>query len=781
MQKITSAKLLKTKYFIWVVLAFAMASCKYTEHIPENQYLLWDQDVYENGDKNPSGNAESILKQQPNNKIPLIKIMPSVAIYNWGDGTDSSFWGKLGTAPVIFDSAKAEKATEQIRYYYFNEGYFGAKTAYDVEFRKRKRWAEVHYRVKTGPRFYLKEYSIDCETKHVKALIDFFSEESLIKVGEPYNANLLDAERVRLTDMLKNHGYYDFSKSYINYEADSTLGGHQVEVKMIVGQKPKSVGDTMLYVDHEQYTYNKIYVQPDYSYKDKKEPDDSLEYRKYTFIYDSLEYKPRYFTDAIHFRTGDTYKQKDVRDTYAHLVGYQAFAVTEIKLSEGEPDTSGPTLNALIHVKPLPKRTLSLEPEITTTNGYGGVNMSLNWVNRNIFGAGEALEIKLNGGIDYQPSLGGSRSSQTTEYGVEVGIRFPRFLLPFNTVGLMPKRMRPSSKVSVSANRTSRLEFDRETFGVRLSYFWNESNVKSYTVDLYDVTYSRLFKISDDFKASLTEFQSRSFQSELVSATRATFVYNGQLDADIKNPFFIRLSGEVAGTSLWLGESLATGSFDNEGTLDSIVGVPYYQYGRIEGDLRHYFRLGKGITWANRAYSGYILPYGNSVIEQDGVRLLQPPFSKFFYMGGSNDLRAWPAYRIGAGTQGNTNYTTGRDTSFAIGTVKFLASTELRFPIYGFFEGAVFLDAGNIFLTGGLQNAKGNEGTQLNLNDFLKNMALGTGFGLRLNLDYFILRADFGIKMYDPGLIGLRDPWVIKDVGPRLNNWTYNIALGYPF
>lgn len=759
-----------------------MASCKYTEHIPENQYLLWDQDVYENGDKNPSGKAESILKQQPNNKIPILNIMPSVAVYNWGDGTDSSFWGKLGTAPVIFDSAKAEKATEQIRYYYFNLGYFGAKTKYDVEFRKRKRWAEVHYRVNTGPRFYLKEYSIDCETKKVMALIDYFSYESLIKLGEPYDAGLLDAERMRLTEMLKNHGFYDFSKSYINYEADSTLGNHQVEVKMVVGQKRKALGDSTVYVDHEQYKYNKVYIQPDYSYKEKDAPQDTLGYRNYTFVYDSLEYKPRYFTDAVHFKTGDSYQQKNVRDTYAHLVGYQAFAVTEIKLSEGEPDSSGPTLNALIHVKPLPKRSLSLEPEITTTNGYGGVNMSLNWVNRNIFGAGEALEIKLNGGIDYQPTVGGSRSSQTTEYGAEIGIRFPRFLLPINTVGLMPKRMRPSSKISVSASRTSRVEFDRETFGAKLSYYWNETRLKSYTIDLYDITFSRLYEISDAFKANLSEFQSRSFQSELVSATRGTFVYNGQLDAEIKNPFFFRGSVEMAGTTLWLGESLASGSFNNDGeTLDSIAGVPYYQYGRIEGDVRHFFKLGNGITWANRAYSGYILPFGNSFIEQDGEMLRQPPFSKFFFMGGSNDLRAWPAYRIGAGTQGNTDYVKGRDTSFAIGTVKFLASTELRFPIYGFFEGAVFLDAGNIFLTGGLENADGNEGTQLSSKNFFENMALGTGFGLRLNLDYFILRADFGIKMYDPGLIGIRDPWVIKDIGPRINNWTYNIALGYPF
>jgi outer membrane protein assembly factor BamA len=136
---------------------------------------------------------------------------------------------------------------------------------------------------------------------------------------------------------------------------------------------------------------------------------------------------------------------------------------------------------------------------------------------------------------------------------------------------------------------------------------------------------------------------------------------------------------------------------------------------------------------------------------------------------------------LGAGSQGNTDYDQGRDTSFAIGTVKFLLSTELRFPIYGFLEGAVFVDGGNIFLSGGLEDLQENDGTGFSMNSLVKNMALGTGFGIRLNLDYFVLRADVGVKMRDPGLIGVRSPWVIQDVAWRPRNWTFNIALGYPF
>lgn len=779
--KIRAAKLLKTKYFIYFLLGICLVSCKYTEHIPEERYLLWDQDVYENGERNPNGSAESILKQQPNQKLFGV-LMPKVAVYNWGDGTDSSFFSKVGEAPVVFDSLKAKRATEQIRYYYVKKGYFGAVSELDVEFRDNKRWAEVHYRVTTGPQYSLRNYSVKAENQRIMGLISFFEDESFIKEGKPYDEYLLDKERTRLTTIFKNHGYYAFSKSYINFEADSTVGSHKVDVKMVISKRPVAQGDSTVYLNHEQYHFAKIYVQPDYDYALNDTPGDTIGYRDYIFIYDSLAYAPRYFTDAIHFRSGDLYTRRDIRETYAHLVGYQAFASTEVKLTEGERDSLGPTLDALIHIKPLPKRTFTIEPELTTTNGFAGVNMGITWTNRNIFGAGEALEIKLNGGVDYQPTVTGDRSSRTVEFGGEVGIRFPRFLLPISTVGLLPKRMRPSSKISLSANRTSRSEFDRETFGGKLSYFWNESSVKSHTIDLLDVSFSRLFEINDVFRNALSEFQVRSFQSEFVSASRWTFVYNGQLDGNIKHPSFFRSSLEVAGTSTWLGESINSGNISNDGgTLDSIAGVPYYQYTRLELDYRHFYNITSKLTWANRINAGYILPFGNSTIDSGATVVRQPPFSKFFFMGGSNDVRAWSAYRLGAGSQGNTDYDQGRDTSFAIGTVKFLLSTELRFPIYGFLEGAVFVDGGNIFLSGGLEDLQENDGTGFSMNSLVKNMALGTGFGIRLNLDYFVLRADVGVKMRDPGLIGVRSPWVIQDVAWRPRNWTFNIALGYPF
>lgn len=773
------ANLVKKVHILWIVIGMAsLVSCHYTKHVPQDQRLLWDQDIREKDDKSAIKGAESILKQQPNQKI--LWSMPKVTIYNWGNGQDSSFFSRIGEAPVILDSIKTRKGAEQLQYYYFNRGYFGAKTDYKISLYEKKRWARVDYYVTPGARFYLDTIETEVRSPKLRGLVNHFSSETVLKKGDPYDADQLDRERSRLVEIFRNHGYYNFSKSYISYKADTTLGNYKVYLKLIIDKKPFRSGDTILYKEHEKYRFNEVYIEPDYDFKNQSKPGDSMEYMSYVLAYDTLEYKPRYLTDAVHFKEGDIYRQKDVRETYSHLVGYQAFQITEIKLKEGPRDTAGPTLNAIIHLYPLPKYTFNIQPELTTTNGYGGLNMSLGGTWRNVFGAGEALDLKFSGGFDYQATAGDDVASQAIEVGGELSISFPRFLLPFNSVGLLPKRMRPRSKISLSANRTTRFEFDRESFGGRLSYFWNETRLKTHNVDLYDVTFAKLYEINPTFEGNLSEFQQLSFQSEFITATRYSFTYNGQLDERKVNHQYFKGIFEMAGTSIRLGKALAPQGENTDGSFDLVAGVPYYQYIRPELDYRFYWNFTEKLSWANRGYTGFILPYGNSAVRSDdGLNLLLPPFSKFFFMGGSNDLRAWPAYRLGPGTQPNTDYGEGRDTSFAIGTIKFLLSSEFRFPIYGYFEGAVFVDAGNIWLSGGLEQVV--PGSGFNISDLVNDLAVGSGFGLRLNLSYFVLRADIGIKLRDPGLAGRGSPWVITDRAGQPANWTYNIALGYPF
>ncbi len=757
--------------------------------------LLIDNDIYVNGEKGAPAEASAILKQQPNigiwlpwedflgaNDLHWLYISPTLGIYNWGNGKEKNLFSRIGSPPVILDTTKVEKGAQQLQIWYFNNGYFNATSSYAIDsLQKKSQKAEAIYRVKTGSRYYIDSISKEINNKHLFGLTVFFREDSHIKPGDPYNADNLNKERRRLAEIFRNHGYYNFNHNYITFEADTFNTGDTVDIRMIISDRPVEQGDSTIYKPHEVYRINEVYIRPDKDYVENDAPADTLLYRDYQVLYDTLKYKPRYLTDAVHFKRGDKYEERKVKDTYSHLVGYKAFQLSEVTFQPGPRDSAGPTLNAFINLSPLAKRTWTFEPELTNTSGSSGLNLGVRattgWTNRNFLGAGEALEVRFTAGREKQPTPGSVEPTTTFEIGTEVSLRFPRFLLPFNTVGLLPKRMQPQSRVSASVSRLNRIEFDRTTFNTQLSYNWRESRRKSHQVDLLDISYSLLDSVQQNFLENLTPIQVRAFQSEFITATRYTYTINEQVELHRTNYRFLRVSVEEAGLFLGLYDRAFRFSEELPSGQQGIFNVQYFQYVTLDVDARYYWNFQPQKSWINRIYSGYILPFGNSRIGTDSASVRIPPFSKYFYMGGSNDLRAWAAYRLGAGTQNNTNYRDGLDTSFATGTFKLLFNSEYRFPLVSSLRGALFIDAGNVWYTGGLQD----ENSDLNLKALYRELAIGTGIGVRLDLDFFVIRFDVGMKVRDPGLIDENEEWVILTQPNYLKNLTYNIALGYPF
>ncbi len=746
--------------------------------------LLMDQSIIVNEKNNAPEEAEDILKQKPNNGIWLFSpkfgyfLSPSLTLHNWGDNTDSSFFTKVGKAPVIVDEEKIARGAAQLQLWYFNKGYFKARANYKIDsIHKKENKASVNYTVKTGPRYRVKSYNTYTETESLKPLLSYFSKDQMVLPSQAYDADLLEKERLRLTKIFKEHGYYGFSKNNIGYEVDTFLQGNWVDIKMVIQQHKVINSDTSYFEDHKPYIIKDIYIILKNLDATVTKPLDSLTFDEFHLLFDTLLYKPRYLTDALHFEKGDLYNEQIIKESYSHLIGYKAFSENQIKLIPVDP--ANDTLNQLVatvNLKPLPKQTTTQELELTFIGNNPGINASVGWVNRNIFGAGEALEIRIKSGIDYNISLTGRDSRFAFEYGGEIGILFPRFLLPFNTYKIIPKRMVPNSKLSLSYSRLARNEFDRTTFGGKLTYNWKESRRKSWRVDLIDMSYSQVINVDKDFRTALSDIQRAAFTSEFISSSRLTYLVNEQLEEKRKSPRYLRTSVETAGNLFkGLDNSMSLGTDLNNGTR-GIFDVHYFQYVKFDLDLRHYWNFKKKRTWANRIYGGYILPYGNSLHQTDTGDFRVPPFSKYFYMGGSNDLRGWLAYRLGAGTQPNTNYATGEHLGFSTGTVKMLFSSEYRFPIFGFLYGSVFIDAGNVWLSGGLEN----EATNLKFNSFIREMAVGSGFGFRMDLDFFILRLDLGLKVRDPALLESNKQWVIA-TRPWLKNSTLNIALGYPF
>jgi outer membrane protein assembly factor BamA len=737
---------------------------------------LWKSEVKVQDGKKASEEAESILKQNPNRSI--LGLRPSLALYNLGDGTDSSFFGNWGKPPVLLDSSKIRRGSQQLQNYYFNNGYFNVTGGYEIKPKERNKKASAVYRLNLGPRYTVDSISYRSGTPEMAKLIEKFAENSELETGMYYDSKKLDAERERLKRIFRNHGFYNFSASYITFLADTvtTQKPLTVNVELIVANRTRRRSDSTYSVPHKQYKVNQVVVHPDYRFMGNYQARDTLQFLEYTLAYDTLAYKPRYLTDALHLKPGKVYRQAAVEETYSHLGSYGAFRLTEITFKE-EPatkDSLQPALKAEVKLAPRPKFSIDPQIEATNTSNNFGISGSLGFVDRNIFGGGEELRLDLSSGLEYQPTVGNANNlSRTFETGAELSLEFPRFVLPFNTIGLVPKRMRPTSVLSIYANRTSRIEFERETFGGRLSYAWRENSQKSHRVTLLSLSYSNLFQIQNRFLEQLNPIQQLAFRSEFISSSQYTFTYNGQKSNEQKTYHFFKGDLEVGGTLL--------SQFTNESnTIADSSNVPVYQFSRLETDYRFYWRLGQEKIWIHRLLLGYVLPYGISEFNSDDGRLRVPPFSRFFFIGGSNDLRAWPAYRAGGGEETITSYrgTPADSNGFSIGTLKALVSSEFRFPIYSYLKGALFVDAGNIWLTGGLEQDNPNSGFALA--DLGRDLYIGTGLGLRLDLDFFVIRFDTGIKVRDPGFVRQNKEWVIA-TKPVFPNITYNIALGYPF
>ncbi|MDR9442584.1 MAG: BamA/TamA family outer membrane protein [Schleiferiaceae bacterium] len=756
-----------------------LSGCHYTRHVPEGKALLWQQHVELTGREKAGYEAQSILKQEPNRDV--LGWRPSLMLYSWGPGHDSSLLGRLGNPPVFLDEARAQQSLTQLENYYFNRGYFQVESQYQIEQKEKK--AAVRYQLQLGPRYTIDTLVYQVDDPYIAGLFKGYQQGSLIREGAPYQAPVLDKERQRLSALLRNHGYYDFSPSYITYLADTVSPVLPRRVKLVLRVQKRQLrqGDSLVRRPHQRYRLARVVLRPDYNYVNPTTPRDTIEHRGYHLAFDTLRYRPRYLTDALHLVPGSFYRQKKLEETYAHLASYQAFSITEITFQPLGSTADTALLEAQVRLEPRPKYSLNPSLEATNTSSNLGINGNLSLTARNVFRGGEALKLDLSSGLQYQPTVGNQANlSRTFELRAELGLDIPRFLLPFNTEGLVPKRMLPQSEVKLFASRTNRIEFDRETFGGRLDYRWQQDALKQHRLSVLNTSFSNLLSIQEGFVEELSPIQQLAFSSEFVTSTTWDFTYNGQPIADGGAYHYFNSNLELGGNLQALVHDSWANPNSSDQSLDQLFSVPIYQFARLKADYRYYWPIDGEHLWIQRLTGGFVRPYGNSRLDRPGGDLLLPPFSRFFFLGGSNDLRAWPAYRAGGGNAQITSYTQnpGDSSGFATGTFKLLANSEYRFPIYSYLKGALFLDAGNIWLTGGLENDQ--PATAFSVSDLLGDLYLGTGFGLRLDLDYFVIRFDTGLKLRDPGYRAQDQDWVIA-TQPILPNLVFNIALGYPF
>lgn len=745
--------------------AMAMYSCSTTRFVPDGQALLVKNSLRisdRNFDPEP---LEPIIKQQPNTRLLFIPL--SLYVYNWG-----GFFKKIGEAPVIYSESEAQRTRQQMQLYLQNSGYFHAVVQHIAKpLNKRKSKVEALYDITLNEAFTIHQFILANRNEIIDSVMSHHIGYPKIKAGNRLDFNLLDDERERIAASLRQHGFFGFTKDFINFEIDTiSAPKNQAIVQMNILPRPVRARDSVLYVEHHPFTIDQVQVHLIPRRAEYRTEPFHIYHKGYDlYFYQENQFHPRVFTDVIELTPGTYYSETAVRETFRHISSLRLFTGTDISFRQSDPLSD--RLLAEIRLSPESRQGLTATAEGSISSGQRGVSGSVSWLNRNTFGKGEIFSISLTGLLEVQLSQGQTGGFNTLELGAEAALNFPRFLLPIHTEGLVPKRMEPRSKLSTAIIRQQRFQFDRVVYRAGLNYLWRESTHKNHQIDLLELNYIRLFKIDPAFEQSAILLF--GFRDNFIASTRYTFTYNMQKPTYQPQATFFRGIAELAGTGILPLIDAVFNLPKDDNDVSKLFGVAYAQYVKLEVDFRKYFYFNSNNSLALRLFAGYTRPYGNSF---DTLYAFQAPFEKRYFIGGANDLRAFRAFSIGPGTS---------PAALPINTapIKLLTSVEYRFTVYKAFKSALFLDAGNIFY----ENLP-VRGTDKMVKDFVpeqvltpenlvQSIALGTGVGLRYDLSFFIIRVDVGIPIYNPAFAP-GDRWISPAM---VKYWTFQPGLGFPF
>jgi outer membrane protein assembly factor BamA len=721
---------------------------------------------------------------------------------------------KTGEAPVIFNENKAEKTADGLKKYFYSKGWFNVETSFDVQ-KDSSQKAVVTYNVNRGQPYILDSISTNIASPVVDSLYRLkFKQHSLIKKGQQFDELNYTKERNRLTTELRNSGLFHFGQDYIRFDIDTILPGDFVNTDLIIENRAIRSEDSIARVPFKIYKIKDVNIFSDSRYENKnKTITDSIQYDNYNlYSYEKLKFRPKALTDAVFISKDQIFRDIDRTRTYRYLSELKAFNYPNIEYIENEQDT---TLTANIYLSPKKKYDLGFDFDVTQSNIQTiGFSVSTGLIIRNIFRGAETLEISALGAIGASKDASGNNDQffDINEYGGNLRLSIPRFFFPFNTDKIIPKYMSPSTRISVGATSQRNIGLDKQTFTGAFNYNWYPSQKVTNNIDLFNVqfvknlnaanyfgvyqnSYDRLNQIARDIdyinpddnlsipdgadafindvltnNTSLTpdnenyedvnnisQRKDRLTEDNLIFSSSFNYVKDRR-ESLFDNDFSIfRFRVEVAG-NLFTNLSNVFNLDRNSNGKYEIFGVPYSQFIKTEFDYVKHWDLGKKNVFAIRSYFGIAIPYGNS----DNI-----PFAKSFFAGGPNDIRAWTAYNLGPGSSLSTN-------EFNEANMKITLSAEQRFNLVGRFYGALFVDAGNIWNV--LDDVEDRKATFKGFNS-LEDIAVGSGFGLRYDFSFFVLRLDVGFKTYDPSRpIGNR--W-FKDY--NFANAVYNIGINYPF
>lgn len=713
--------------------------------------------------KKINSELDDLIRPIPNKSI--LGMRPGIFFYNLiGEvKKDKGFkhWVKykLGEEPVLMSDVDLEYNKSVVQNYVENKGFFNAISKAD-SVRKGKK-AKANYNVKLHNQYKIKSVIYPKDSILLSKEINKLKEKSILKIGKAYNLDAIKNERIRINANLKERGFYYFNEDYLLFQVDSTVANHEVDLIMkIKNEIPLKAKN--------QYKINSIFVYPSFNLKKdtiNTQKTDTINYQDLTIIDNKTVFKPFIFEKTLLFNKGDLYNRTTHNLSLNRLITLGTFKFVKNEFKEN--DSINNLLDTYYYLTPLPKKSIQIETLAKTNSAnYSGGELNINWSNRNTFKGAELLKISTFAGLEVQVS-GQNNGFNVYRFGGESSLIWPRFIAPFKMSS--GSAFVPNTKASLSYEYQLRTKlYSLKTFNGLFGYLWKENERKEHNLNVVNIAYTSSNNVSDLYKSQITESPSlqKVIDKQFILGTTYSYTYTNTMLKNRKNNSYFKggldLSGNLSGLILGANES------DNP---KSILGVPFSQYTKAELEFRHYYNFNKETTLASRIILGVGIPYGNSN---------ELPFIKQFFIGGTSSIRAFKARSIGPGTfNGNeTNSTFLPDQS---GDLKLELNTELRTKIYKLVKGAVFIDAGNIWL---LNESEEKPGAKFS-NNFLNELAVGTGIGLRFDFNFLILRTDLAFPLRKPYLTkGNR--WVINDISLGDSSWRkenliFNLAIGFPF
>jgi outer membrane protein assembly factor BamA len=763
---------------------------------------------------------------------------------------EGNWWMRnLGEAPTYFYSRDVEANAKKMQTYLQQRGFFQARVGYALDTLLENR-VRANYLITEGIPYNLRRFTYDIADSRIDSLVRATASESLLKPNERFQEPNFNKERIRIEELLRNNGYYGFSRQYVRFDPDSSVSqmsdtlARLVDVWTVITNPLDQPAHPYYRVSDVRVTVtpdapsvstnspvrssqrairrsNRLDTLPTDSVARPQRirvevavPLDTVVQNGVRYLYSGRFFPTRLLDSKIRIRPGQLYSQLNQTTTQRQLFLLNQFKFVNVGFTELDADSTQTTnslrrLQANITATPLTKYESSLETGFFVL--YQGQNVpgpfgSFSLRGRNLFGGLETFEASLRGGIEYQTGfISNQQFYKSTELGINTSLSFPQILFP-GRLRFQFSPDNPRTQIGIGYNYTIRPDYLRTTLRATMAYTWQPSPSRLFSVFLADVNLINTTfagrPLGADFEKELKRQQDEgstlylSFRRSFSSSINFVYTYNNNILNQNRRANFLRIAAESGGTTLNLFNTNQLDKFFNR--LDTVRGLQYYKYLRLNGDFRHYIPIRKYTTLAFRVNTGIVVGYG------PGQAV---PYERFFFVGGSNSLRAWPSRRLGPGgalpqsTTANNQqpvYSIRYPEQFAYnfeqpGQVLLEGSAELRgrlFHLGADINGAVFVDVGNVWALPGT-NAKPR--ASLGSGPFLSQFAVGTGVGIRFDFSFFIIRLDGAVKVWDPARRFLNNEGQAVDERFFLPQFSFaqlfrgpnplvvNFGIGYPF